>query len=248
MQPPLFYAPPEARDGDLIRLPTDEAKHASRVMRLGPGDLIVVVDGLGGGCRAEIASVTKTGVAARVHSEVRDYGEPSVRLTLAAGLSVGLKFDTVVQRGTELGVSRFVPLLTAKSKVQVDDPKKARAKVNRWTKVAAAAMKQSRRSCLPDVATPTLLADFLSQRDPDDPGLIFHPDQEAVSLETVDLAPNTKRLALLVGPESGFSADEVGLARETGFQAVSLGRRILRTETAGPTTVALVMARLGEFR
>ena len=248
MQPPLFYAPPGNRDGDNIVLPDNEARHASRVLRLKRGAIVVVVDGLGNACRTEISSVSPKKVMVRVHSEIRDYGEPSIRLMLAAGLSVGFKFDSVVQYGTELGVSRFVPLVTDKSKVVLEEPRRARARVSRWNKVAVAAMKQCRRSTLPEVATPTRFDDFLNQHDRSDPGLIFHPGKESISIVAVKLPKTARRLTLLVGPESGFSTDEVALASAAGFRAVSLGRRILRTETAGPTVVALVMAQLGEFR
>ena len=248
MQPPLFYAPPGNRDGSIIALPTAEARHAARVLRIEVGAMVVVVDGLGNACRCETASVSPRKVTARVHSEIRDYGEPSIRLTLGAGLSAGFKFDGVVQRGTELGASRFVPLITAKSRVTIDDPKRARTKANRWNKVALAAMKQCRRSVLPEVATPTRFDDFIAQLDSSDPRLIFHPGKDSVALDAVELPDQARRVSLLVGPESGFDDEEIALAAEAGLTSVNLGRRVLRTETAGPTVVALVMARLGEFR
>jgi len=248
MQPPLFYAPPECRDGDTIVLPPEEARHAARVLRLQRGAIVIAVDGLGNACRAELVSITGRKMTARVHSEIRDFGEPSVRLTLAAGLSTGTKFDSVVQRGTELGVGRFVPLVTEKSKVAVEEPRRVRGKVTRWRNVATAAMKQCRRSCIPEIATPTAFADFLGQFEPDDLGIIFHPADGTLSLEKVELARNSRRITLAVGPEAGFTDDEVALAQQSGFVCVGLGRRILRTETAGPVAVALVMARLGELR
>jgi 16S rRNA (uracil1498-N3)-methyltransferase len=171
-----------------------------------------------------------------------------VRLTLAAGLSTGSKFDAVIQRGTELGVSRFIPLLTEKSKVAVDEPKRAKAKVTRWRRVAMAAMKQCRRSYIPEIAVPTGLQSFLEQHESSDLGLIFHPGKAGKPLSEVGLNDSSKRVTLLVGPESGFSEDELDMARDAGIAPISLGPRILRTETAGPIVVALVMARLGEFR
>ena len=248
MQPPLFYAPLTNRDQDIITLPADEARHAAKVLRLERGAIVVVVDGQGNACRGEIDTISTRRVTVRVHSEVRDFGEPAVRLTLAAGLSVGFKFDSVVQRGTELGVSRFVPLITDKSKVTLDDPKRARTKVNRWGKVALASMKQCRRSVLPEVATPTRFEAFMSQFDPADPGLIFHPGAKSIGIDSVEFPERARRISLLIGPESGFSEDEVELAIDAGLTLVNLGRRVLRTETAGPTVAALVMARLGEFR
>ena len=248
MQPPLFYAPPERRDGDTIKLPAEEAKHAARVLRLGIGVIVVVVDGLGRAYRAELTSISQRKTTVRIHSEIRDLGEPAVRLTLAVGLAAGSGFDSVIQCGTELGVSRFVPLLTAKSKVAVDDARRAASKVTRWRKVAVAAMKQCRRSLIPQIADPTAFDDFLHQYDRSDKGVMFHPGKYSLPLEEVPLDSGIKRLTMLVGPESGFTDDEAALAEENGFALVSLGRRVLRTGTAGLVVVALVMARLGEFR
>ncbi len=248
MQPPIFFAPSENRQGDLIVLPADEARHASRVLRLSAGAIVIVIDGLGGACRAEITSTTSRKTSVHVHSELRDFGEATVRLTLAAGLSAGSKFDSVVQRGTELGVKRFVPLITEKSKIKMDDPRRARSRVTRLGKVALAAIKQCRRSYLPEIAVPTSLGGFLSEFDAGDRGLIFHPSGKARAVADLPLDAGLKRVTLLVGPESGFSDEEVESAVEAGFTPVSLGDRVLRTETAGPVAVALLMDRLGELR
>ncbi|MCP4684295.1 MAG: 16S rRNA (uracil(1498)-N(3))-methyltransferase [bacterium] len=248
MQPPIFYSPPENRDGDLIALPPGEARHASKVMRLAAGAIVIVIDGLGSACRGEIAASSARKTSVRVHSDLRDFGEATVRLTLAAGLSAASKFDSVVQRGTELGVKRFVPLITEKSKIRMDDPRRARSRVTRLRKVALAATKQCRRAYLPEIALPTTFADFLGEFDTDDTGLIFHPIRKAEALADVPLGNNLKRLTLLVGPEAGFSDDEVALAAEAGIRPVRLGERVLRTETAGPVAVALAMDRLGELR
>lgn len=248
MQPPVFYAPPESRDEDLIILPNEEARHASRVLRLKAGAMVIVIDGLGSACRAEVVSSAPRKTTVRVHSDLRGFGEPTVRLTLAAGLSAGYKFDSVVQRGTELGVKRFVPVITAKSKVKMDDRRRARARVTRLTKVALAAAKQCRRSYIPEIALPTGLADFLAEFNADDTGLIFHAGNRSRALADIPLESDLKRVTLLVGPESGFSEEEAEAAENSGFSAVNLGDRVLRTETAGPVAVALLMNRLDELR
>lgn len=248
MQPPLFFAPPEARTGDDIVLPPSEARHAVKVMRLRAGAIVVVIDGFGNAFRAEVAKASTAKVLVRVHSQLRDYGEPTVHLTLASGLSVGLKYDSVVKRGTELGVKRFVPLLTQKSVVTLEDPRRARARVTRLERVALSAVKQCRRSCLPQIALPIGYNEFLKDHDPDDLGLIFHGGRKVSSLDDVPLGLQTKRVTLVVGPESGFTDDEIDRATAAGFMPVGLGSRILRSETAAPVAAALVMDRLGELR
>jgi 16S rRNA (uracil1498-N3)-methyltransferase len=252
VSPPLFYIPPttktpELQSGDEVSLPKDEAHHAATVMRLEPGALVLLVDGLGMGYRAELTAVGVKHVTARVHAVVREFGEPRVHVTLAAGLSVGSKLDAVVQRATELGVKRVVPLVTAKSKVKLDDPKRARSRQARLTKVAVAAMKQCRRSLVPSIAVPTTLGEFLTEFDRSDLGLMFHPSKSAETLSKAGLETAPTRVCLLVGPESGFADEELERAIEAGFRPISLGERILRTETAGPAVVALVMHRLGEL-
>ena len=180
--------------------------------------------------------------------EIRNFGEPAVVLTLAAGLSVGSKFDTVVQEGTELGVKRFVPIISERSKVKLDDPRKASAKTRRLERVALAAIKQCRRSYRPDISLPVSFAEYMKQADSEDLKLIFQPGDRVPSLEQIRVDAQTKRITALVGPESGFTPDEVDLAGKAGFILVSLGPRILRTETAGPVACALVMNMLGELR
>jgi 16S rRNA (uracil1498-N3)-methyltransferase len=252
MLPPLFHLPPSQsglvrQSGDIVSLPGEETRHACNVLRLKSAEIVVLVDGLGTAYRAEVVDISSRVFTARIHSVVRDFGEPFVRVTLAAGLSTGSKFDSVVQRGTELGVKRFVPLVTEKSKVVLDDPVRARSRTQRLSKVALAAMKQCRRSYLPEIALPTLFADFLREHDKSTLGVLFHAGGEAAGLNCLDLGAHTRRVTLVVGPESGFTDDEVAQAKEVGFIQVGLGSRILRTETAGPVAAALVMQRLGEL-
>lgn len=250
MNPPIFYAPPEACNEKTILLPADESRHAVRVLRLKKSAPVVVIDGLGAAYRGEVLKVGtgRTQVEILVHSTVRNYGEPEIRLTLAAGLSAAGKFDTVVQKGTELGVKRFVPIITEKSKVRLDEPKRAAARVKRLEKVALAAAKQCRRAYRPEIAVPTELSGFLGQTDSDSLNLLFHPGGEARSLDSLDAAALPRRATILVGPEAGFSELEARQAVEAGFTPVSLGRRVLRAETAGPVACALVMFLLDDLR
>lgn len=247
MTPPVFYAPPENVGDDQIVLPLDESRHARQVMRLTPGAIVMVVDGLGSAWRGEISGGDSMSVTVLIHQPLRNFGEPSVRLTLAVGLSQASKLDSIVQRGTELGVIRFVPVITAKSKVKLEDPKRARSRVTRLERVALAAMKQCRRSYRPEIATPLPLTDYLADTDPESVRLVFHPDRDARPLGEIGFPDSTRRVTALTGPEAGFAPDEIALARAAGFDVVGLGPRILRSETAAPVICALIMERLGEF-
>jgi 16S rRNA (uracil1498-N3)-methyltransferase len=247
MEPPIFYAPPEKFTDDTVELPREEAHHALNVLRLKPASIVMIVDGLGNACKGEILAGSKDTVRVRVHSRRRDFGEPAVRLTLAAGLSTSSKFDETVAKGTELGVKRFVPIITEKSKVKIDDPARARGKVTRLEKVALAAMKQCRRSYRPEISVPQKLPEFLREIDAESLNLIFALSKHSIPFDQIKIDHGVKRVCLLVGPEAGFSEEEIAQAVSAGFVQVSLGSRILRTETAGPVTCALVMLQLGEL-
>jgi 16S rRNA (uracil1498-N3)-methyltransferase len=249
MDAPLFYAPPEAVDGDHIELPKSESHHAISVMRLKRGDIVIVINGLGQACRGEIEQIGRgKNVLVRVHARLRNFGEPIVRVTLAAGLSVGSKQDSIVQKATELGIKRFVPILSERSRVKLEDPKRATSKIRRLEKVALAAVKQCRRSYCPEIADPISFESFLKETEPSDTHLLFHPSETAESLQKYLPDDNVSRVTLLLGPEAGFSDDEVAAAKAAGYAIVSLGSRILRSETAAPVACALVMAHLGELR
>ncbi len=248
MEAPVFYAPPDALTDNVITLSTAESSHALKVMRLRKGDEVVVVDGCGVAYRgAVLEAKPKSKILVKVTNIARQFGEPVVHLTLAAALSTAAKFDVIVQKGTELGVSRFVPVISEKSKVRIEDEKKAAAKVKRLQKVALAAIKQCRRSLLPAIEPPTALSGLLKATDPDAVKLLFHPDPAAKPLSPDLFGAAQRRATILVGPESGFSRLEADAAVEAGFRLVTLGPRILRAETAGPVACALVMDRFGEL-
>jgi 16S rRNA (uracil1498-N3)-methyltransferase len=248
MEPPVFYAPPENIDDNKILLPGAESHHLARVLRLKPPAIVIVADGLGMAYRTEVFSIGHSRVTVRVHSRMRNFGEPAVRLTLAAGLSAGSKFDALVQKGTEVGVKRFVPIISDKSKVPLTDPRRMRNKLARLESVALAAMKQCRRAYRPDISSPISLKDFLTETDAGSLNLIFHPSPDAKPLSDLQPDPSPQRVSVLIGPESGFSENELDLAAASGYEPVALGPRVLRTETAGPIVCALLMERLGEFR
>lgn len=248
MEPPVFYATPEQVSSDIVTLDESETHHARKVMRLSAGALVIIVDGLGTAYRGELSKLGTKKSEVKIHSVVRNFGEPDTMVTLASGLSTGYKFDTVVEKATELGVRRIVPLVTFKSKITLDDPKRVKTKLTRYRKVAIAAMKQCRRAYIPEICPPRKFVDFMTEIDPNSLNLIFHPGANSTSFDQLDIPGNTKRVTLLVGPESGFSSDEIMTAAENHCRQVSVGQRILRTETAGPVLTALVMMRLGEFR
>lgn len=243
----VFYTPPEnIREEELV-LSGEEAHHVQKVLRLGKGAPLVVVDGRGNAYKAEIKALAPREVLCTVFARVRNMGESLKSVTLAAGLSTGVKFDEVIQRATELGVTRFIPLITEKSKVKIAGEDEQGKKLERWKKVAVASLKQSGRSVLPEI---TPIIDFNRALD-SFPNLgrqfLFDPAGER-TLDNIRFDESERYFTIYVGPESGFARAELQLATERGVEIISLGQRILRTENAGPVATALLMYLLKEFK
>lgn len=249
MYPPVFYASPKSFEEDIVTLNANESRHAAKVLRLSKGAIVIIIDGLSNGYRGEIIKIGKDkSVIVKLHSQIRNFGEPDHIVTLASGLSTGFKFDSIVEKGTELGIKRFVPLITEKSKVRLDNLNKTQNKLARYNKVALAAAKQCRRSFIPDIAMPIKFTDFLNEIDDQSTNIIFHPGKTSAQFTKEIFNTVFKRITLIIGPESGFSDTELDLAKKINIIQIQLGERILRTETAGPTVTALTMNYLDEFR
>lgn len=235
-----FFYNPEQLDGREIIIDGSEARHMISVLRLQKGDTVRLIDGQGTAHISEIIEAGPKKVLCRLIKTLKLSGEPSLSLTLAIGLSTGSKFDMVIEKGVEVGVSRFVPLITDRSKVKVGNNSALTRKMNRWRRVAEAAVKQSGRSVFPTIETPLIFNDFLKTEEIE-PSILFHPDETAKGLLSVVESLQTTRLTVIIGPESGFSSAEVESADNHNIPIVSLGPRILRTETAGIVLPALII-------
>jgi len=248
MEIPIFFAPPETVQGGNIILPTTEAHHARTVLRLKKNSQVIVVDGFGKAFRGTIINLSsRKDTIVEIQNEIRGFGEPIANVTLAAGLSEGFKFDEVVQKCTELGIKKFVPLVTDKSKIKMTAASKFDNKLKRLKRVALGAMKQSRRSFCPPIMPIMKYRDFLNSEDEDSCKIIFHPVKQRRQTNPGKLLKNCKKVTILIGPEAGFTGSEVERALEKEFLPISLGKRILRTENAGPVACALIMYWLGEL-
>lgn len=230
-----FYAPPSQIRGDRILLPEDEVRHLRSVLRAREGDTVVVVDGEGGWYRAQIDHLAAEQAVCSVVETRENVGEPEVHLTV--GLSLLTKrsrFETFIEKAVELGVRRIVPLHTRHT-----EPESIRRE--RLHNVMVAALKQSRRSHLPDLAEPQSVEALLEEANAE-LRLICHEGGEAAPLlSVVEENENADTVLALVGPEGGFAASEVEAARSAGCRLVTLGARRLRAETAGMTVATGVM-------
>lgn len=220
--------------GEELQLPDDLNHYIRNVLRLGPGATVELFDGAGRRFSATLTSLDPATVA--VAHELPDNVESHCRITLYQALAKGDHFELVVEKATELGVAAVVPLETARTVVKVK-PDKRQAKQARWQRVADGAARQSGRSVVPRVELPLTLADALRHR-LHESEILLHPHLEGVALADA-VSPDSDEVAIWIGPEGGFSPDEVdALLRRA--RPVALGPRILRTETAGIVATALV--------
>jgi 16S rRNA (uracil1498-N3)-methyltransferase len=232
-----------------VRIGGDKARYLAKVRRCKPGDELTIFNGKGSVFRASIASVAKNEVIAEVGERLISDTESSLHVVLVQGLLKGEKMDFVVQKTTELGIGEIFPVVTERSQVRATD------KTVRWTKIAEEASRQSNRTMVPIIREIASLRDvLLSCPTPDsslrtDPhkGLIFWEMEGAGMKEALDTLKGFRSVMIAVGPEGGFSEEEVRIARTHGFFVTSLGRRILRAETAAIAAVAIVQYALGDL-
>ncbi|HXF83464.1 MAG TPA: RsmE family RNA methyltransferase [bacterium] len=228
-----FFAPEGARGGRIV-LRGREAYHLAVVLRLRPGERVIAVDGAG---REHVVQLTAVSVAQAEGEvlEIRQGAAAVVEVTLVQGVPKGAKMDAVIRMGTELGIRRFIPALTSRAVAE------GRGRAERWRRIAVEAAKQSRRSEVPEVLDPMPFAAALDHLEGCDLVLALWEGERARSIADVLGGAAPHRLALLVGPEGGFTAAEVEDAVRRGAHVVSLGPRILRTETAALAAAAMVL-------
>jgi len=230
--------------GERVELQGNAANHIARVLRLGAGDPLTLFDGRGGEYAARIAELRGAKVAADVSEHRAIERESKLELTLLQGIARGDRMDTIVQKATELGVTRIVPVATERSVVKLARDT-AHRKHAHWLAIAIAACEQCGRNRLPQIAQPQAFVDAARANTlPSQLRLMLAPGAHATLLTIASAAAS---IALLIGPEGGLSALETEIAARAGFMACSVGPRILRTETASLAAIAALQAVAGDF-
>jgi 16S rRNA (uracil1498-N3)-methyltransferase len=242
---PRFFLGTHADAGSRVTFDAREARHLSRVLRLGPGDEVRALDGRGRELTVRLIRVTGAQAEGWVLAVEAPRTESPLALTLVQGLPKADKMEVIVRMATELGVSRIVPVLTARSVVRVV-PGREGGRLDRWRRVAREAAKQCGRTTLPDIEPVRPLDAWVQGRA--SPGLLvcLWEEERARLFERLPGGP-VAEAAVVVGPEGGLAASEVDRLRAGGAVVAGLGPRMLRTETAGPVAVALLQARYGDL-
>lgn len=234
-----YYIPPDHISGPSIKLPFEEARHAIQVLRHQVGDVIVGVDGVGGWYQIKLTETSKKHVAGQIVEQKQDVGESTLQLTMAVGVLKNQKrFEVFVEKACELGVSRIIPLRTKRTE-------KPTVRKDRLQKILIAAMKQCGRCRLVTVDDVMAFEQLVSMNGFGE-RFICH---EQVSADNAFLEALPKdavdNMLIAIGPEGGFTSEEVEAADKAGFSVVSLGSRRLRAETAAITACAGVMLNFG---
>lgn len=239
-----FYISPADIEGDCVKLTGTDAEHIARVLRLRPGDEIALCDGRSNEWTGRILDVGKKNVTALLRDKRRLLTEPQVNVTLYQGIQKAGKFETVVQKGTELGVCRFVPFDCRRA--VVSPWKSEDNRCARYSRVAYEAAKQCGRGAVPEVEAPISFDGLVQRVKTHELTLFFWEEERELSLRGFLRKGCTAHdVAIVIGPEGGIDPEEAEALRAAGAKCVSLGPRILRTETAGPVAAALTLYELG---
>jgi 16S rRNA (uracil1498-N3)-methyltransferase len=236
----LYVPPGQLAGAPRVKLTVDQSRHVVTVLRLAPGAEIEVFDGVGGRFRAVLAGQGLE-IGPRLPADGR-----KTDVVLVQALAKGEKMDLVVQKATELGVTRIVPLSSDRAVVRLD-PDRRRSRAERWRRIAQEASRQCGRADVPRIDEPTGWSGVfsLARDDEDRRALLLDPEERELRLGGA--ARGVSHLLLAVGPEGGFSPEEKARAREASFVPAGLGPLVLRSETAGLAALAVVLHVNGEL-
>ena len=237
-----FFVLPQAVEGDKVTITGPDVNHIRNALRMRQGESLLISDGEGNDYHCRISLIESGLVEARV-IERRESRELPVSLYLFQGLPKSDKMELIIQKAVELGVYEIIPVITKNAVVKLD-AKKERSRLERWQAISESAAKQSGRSKIPKVEKVMLLKEALEMAEGLDRILIPYENQSGIDTMRKALeetGEDTRSIAVFIGPEGGFDESEILLAKEQGAVPVSLGRRILRTETAGLAILSLFM-------
>jgi 16S rRNA (uracil1498-N3)-methyltransferase len=237
-----FHAPPSAFSNQTVTLTADEARHLRDVLRLKPGDEVYVFDGVGHEFRCTVSNSKRDSAELRIETEVEPAKpESQLQLNLCVALLKGDKFDLVVQKATELGVTKLTPLITRYADIHLRDQSDATKRVARWQRIALEAAKQSGRAFVPDINLPVT---FEKALEIEGVGVMFSERGG----EVFESLSGASSMTALVGSEGGWADEEIEAARARKFHIVTLGGRILRAETAAIAVTVLIQHRFGDLK
>ena len=245
---PKFFVPKENILDNEIVINNDDVAHIKRVLRANVGDNLTLCDGQGVNYDAKISKIEDRKILLEIISTCKADTEPNVEVTIFQGLPKASKMDYIIQKTTELGVVNIVPCKMSRSVSKIENAKDAVKKCERWQKISEEAAKQSGRGIIPKVFEPVDFKVAIKMMKEYDLAFAPYECEEQNRLKTVlNSKESIKTIAFMIGPEGGFDLDETEYLKENSIPTVTLGKRILRTETAGEAVLAMVMYELGDI-
>lgn len=241
MRIPRIFTDQDLATGDTVLLEESASHHLSKVLRMQVGRELIVFNGAGGEYSATIAEITKKAVQILVGEHTSDNRESPLQLELAIGISRGERFEWVLQKATELGVTKITPLITERTEVKVSGDRQEKMQ-ERWQQILISACEQCQRNILPQLNAPVPVGDWLKTVDSEACFVLHHRNSQGLPANK-----KPQSVTLLIGPEGGLSDSEIDAALARQFTALTLGPRVLRTETAPIAAISLVQYVWGDF-
>ncbi|WP_326908261.1 RsmE family RNA methyltransferase [Sedimentibacter sp. MB31-C6] len=229
-----------------VKVISGDARHLKTILRAQLGDIISVITE-SHEYRAEIINISNDEVICFLKEKVETNNETNVNITLCQGIPKQTKMETIIQQNVELGVKRFIPLITERTVVKINDKDRELKKLERWRKIAKESAKQSKRNIVPQVENIVTLKDFVKSIKNENSQIIVPYELENGKTLSNVLKEQKNNYYIVIGPEGGFDIKEIEMLEEIGGQVVTLGKRILRTETAGVVTSAVVLYECNEM-
>ncbi len=243
-----FYVKENQISDRTVRVTGPDVNHIKNVLRMKPGEEIIICNGQGKDCYCIIDRVSENEILALVQTEKDTASELGTRITLFQGLPKSDKMELIIQKAVELGVHEIVPVMTKRVIVKLDDKKKEVKKLERWQAIAEGAAKQSGRGIIPVIKPVQTYAQAIDYAKTFDKNIIPYENARGMQ-NTRDIMKGlsaNKTVGVFIGPEGGFEEDEIDRARQAGIDPITLGKRILRTETAGLAILAMMVLVLEE--
>lgn len=229
----FFVEPDQISHDGFITITGSDVKHMREVLRMARGDTFIACDSTGTEYNCELEAFLDGNAIGHVLAQRAGDTEPLVPVTLLQGIPKGDKMELIIQKNIELGVNTIVPIMMERSVVRFKDDKEKEKKAERWNRIAMEAAKQCGRLKVPQVLRPMTLREALLRLEPGGLRLVPYENEQELRLKAVLRSSGLSSVSFLIGPEGGIAEAELSALKTAGFVSVSLGKRILRTETAG---------------
>lgn len=244
---PKFFINKEDIKDNTITVSGQDATHISKVLRTEVGETLTLCDGCGTDFFARVTSITKEAVSLKIYETLPCLAEPKISVTLFQGIPKQGKMDYIIEKCTELGISRIVPVAAKRSVVKIDDKKSEAKKLERWRKIAAESVKQCGRGKIPEVTDVMGFSEAIEFSKALDLTIAAYECERDTSIKSALTDKTPKTIGVFIGPEGGLDDLEVKMLNAASIETVTLGTRILRTETAGHTVLTAIMYEYNEF-